>query len=118
MALQGKRPHVLPKTQHGKRFCMFLHFFRDIFAAGPPPARMIIGSFLAILFNSISKTPTAGHRRTPKHPAPNNLRALSEHLHLRKPWQVKFKAKGIAVEFEAHAQKLAGPEAEAPMHMH
>ena len=40
----------------------------------------------------------------------DNLRVLREHLHLPKPCEVKFKARIIAVKFQAHAQKLAGSE--------
>ena len=35
MALQAKRPHIAPQTQHGKRFCIFYElFFRDILLQG------------------------------------------------------------------------------------
>ena len=35
MALQAKRPHIAPQTQHGKRFGIFYElFFRDILLQG------------------------------------------------------------------------------------
>ena len=60
--------------------------------------------------NDYRRRHAACHRRTPETPHPNNLRVLCEPLQLPKPLQVEFKARIIAVQFQAHAQKLAGSD--------
>ena len=46
----------------------------------------------------------------PPNTLPKNVQVVCEHLDLPKPWQVEFTARIIAVQFQAHAQKLAGSE--------
>ena len=49
MALQAKRPHIAPQTQHGKRSGIFYEvFFRDILLQGRRQLRLIIRSMPSI----------------------------------------------------------------------